>query len=153
MRREDARALTFALVGAHDDIASAALSYAPAWEGVAIILWNDKLGNRAYELDSLKREGHRRALATEFVCHLACMAYEEGAAGATARLTPSGLDWRTRAAIDANNAPTYTELRGFLIGELDADPRLAARVAMQRVARDEKFRHRIAEHYRNTGWL
>lgn len=133
-------------------------------ESVALVLYNDTKndyiveGIRMMELRGLADEGRRRARATEHMCHVACMAYEEGARHALEPIFANLFDRFALgyyAALD-RHAPSYTALRNFLIGELDAHVLIACRVAFARTVTTV----RIQRHYRDRfdtgaerGWL
>jgi hypothetical protein len=121
-----------------------------------LVLHNDPAGNRSFHLQLLRDEGHRRARATESACHLAAMAFEEGARLAAEKLLRPALGWHgTSRAVDRLE-PTYTEIRNFLVGELDAHYLIACRVAADRVARFNKYRYTDDERYvagGERGWL
>lgn len=120
---------------------------------VALTLYNDPEGDRAFMLHLDKQEAARRAAATSFVCHAVAMGLEEGADMVATRMLEPILGW---AGIGSERLrlfePSYTFIRNFLIGELDADPILAATVAMDRIRmRNRTFRHRDCGGER--GWL
>jgi hypothetical protein len=95
--------------------------------------------NSAFNLQWDRREAERRAFATERVCNLVAMGLIEGAD----RTMRTILDpWAGYEAIrDARRRlfPGYVFLRDFLVGELDADPIIAARVAARHTAQHNRL--------------
>lgn len=120
---------------------------------VALVLHNDRNGDRAFMLQLLKDEGQRRADATEQVCHLAAMAFEEGARIAVEKLLQPSIGWYLAQRAASRLEPTYTQLRNFLIGELDAHEIIACRVAADRTARNNKYRPADERTGGERGWL
>lgn len=103
-----------------------------------------------------KEEAARRAFATEAVCHIAAMAAEEAAEHATRRLLAPVFHHRDRREFYVAAFPGYCWIRGFLIGELDADPIVAARVAHARVRahnRHMRLFRDVEDCGGETGWL
>jgi hypothetical protein len=109
----------------------------------AIVLYNDPRGDRAFGLRLDAEEARRRAAMTLSLCHAVAMAYEEGARLTAERVLQPFLGYGIALSEACDRArPTYTQLRNLLVGEYDADPIVAARVAMQRIARANSWRTR-----------
>jgi hypothetical protein len=137
--------------------------YRASFFGVAIVLYNDVRteylpgGNRAAVLRGLANEGRRRAWASEQVCHVACMAYEEGARVALRRMLEPTLGFYGSDRAADRIAPSYTQLRNFLIGELDVHEIIACRVAMRRTVNTVQLRANLYDRDKfrtgERGWL
>jgi hypothetical protein len=127
----------------------------------ALMLTEDSAWN--VRLDREERE--RRAFATERVCNLVAMGLVEGAEFMAEQILGPTLDYDAMMAARARLFPGYVFIRNFLVGELDADPVIAARVAAQhtaahnrRVGRSTDFRfpHSSTKDFnvgREVGWL
>lgn len=113
-----------------------------------------------YRLDSQRRENDRRDFATLEVCLVVLMGYIEGR-DLYARRFATALGSRFAAMeLAYDSVPSYTEMRNFLEGELDARPVIAAAAAFrQRSFHNKLEAHHRAEHYGgrdrvpDTGWL
>ena len=112
--------------------------------------------DRRFHLRLDKEEAARRHRATEFFCDVVAMALEEGASGAAGKLFAPVFGWRATREMHVAAFPGYCRIRDFLIGELDADPIIACRVAHARV----RLHNRHMRLYRDredcgaeTGWL
>lgn len=87
-----------------------------------------------YKVDGQRKENDRRDVATLDVCARVLMGYVEGRYN-YARKVAKGFDLNddtlslVETLIADGSAPSYTEMRGFLIGELDAHPVIAATAA------------------------
>jgi hypothetical protein len=111
---------------------------------------------RQWSLRLDKQEAERRAFASEAVCHVAAMAAEEAAEQVTRRLLAPVFPRRDLRELHVAAFPGYCWIRGFLIGELDADPLVAARVAHARTCAHNRhlrlFRD-VEDCGGETGWL
>jgi hypothetical protein len=88
-------------------------------------------------------------MATEAVLHLVVQAYVNGAYKAALRLAESVFGERYWTSVERmidDHEPTYTEIRDYLVGELEIDYVLACRVAFARFAE-------IAWYRKERGWL
>lgn len=120
----------------------------------AIVLTEQSANNLRWD----RHERERRQFATERVCDLVAMGLVESSHYTVRRMTAPALghDVARQAAIAA--FPGYVFLRDFLIGELDADPVVAARVAAKHTASHNRFRRYITDldafaASREVGWL
>lgn len=112
----------------------------------AVVLYNDERsewapgGHRAWRLRSEVGDAWWRAQLSPAICARIALAFEEGARLIAERALVSLVtDYMARQrAVDAIR-PSYTDIRGFLIGELEADPIVACRVAMERTAAANRF--------------
>lgn len=89
--------------------------------------------DRRWHLRLDKEEAARRFRATPFFCDVAAMALEEGADMAALKLLAPVFGHRMTREMHVAAFPGYCRIRDFLIGELDADPLVACRVAHARV--------------------
>lgn len=92
-------------------------------------------------LDRLEAEA--RARATALVCDVLAMGLVEGAEYMARRILMPAIGYEGVRRARSKLFPGYVFLRDTLIGELDADPVLAARIAAKHTA----------THNRLVGWL
>ena len=120
---------------------------------LAIILHDDPDGRRAHELQYEKYWQPLRPSTRS--CSHACQAYEEGARNAWRRLLGPSIGWYEASNAADRNAPTYTELRNFLVGELEADYRVACVVAFAHVTRNNRLYayKKLLTDIGERGWL
>lgn len=107
-----------------------------------------------------RRENDRRDFATVEVCLVVLMGYIEGRDQYARRLGEALGSHISARELSTDSVPSYTHMRNFLIGELDAHPVTAAIAAFrQRVFHNKLAAHDRAEHYGGRdkvpdyGWL
>lgn len=87
-----------------------------------------------------RHENERRDFASLAVCHVALMAYEESRHIYARRLARGvGASHLAESLIADESQPSYTELRNFLVGELDARYVTACQAAFARVAMNNRL--------------
>jgi hypothetical protein len=106
-----------------------------------------------------RQERERRAFASERVCDLVAMALVEGAEYTTRRMLEPVIGYDATVHARSRAFPGYTFIRNFLVGELDADPVIAARAAAKQVQLHNRLQGYLSEARislpvgRESGWL
>lgn len=113
-----------------------------------------------WRVQSQRQENERRDRATLEVCLLVLMGYIEGRDDYARRLGERMGGHFAGHELAYGSVPTYTQMRNFLIGELDARPVVAATAAFRQRAFHNKLEaHHRAEYYGgrekvpDMGWL
>lgn len=109
-------------------------------------------------LDGCRRENARRDRATLEVCSLVIMGFIEGRDMYARKLANAIGSHASAHMLAYDSVPSYTEMRNFLIGELDAHPVIAAAVAFRNVEFHNKLARRdranfYGEPAPESGWL
>lgn len=111
-----------------------------------------------FRLDTQIAENGRRDRATPEVCGLVLMAYIEGRDLYARKLGKAMGSDMAATELARSSLPSYTEMRNFLIGELDACPITAAAAAFrQREFHNKLNRRELAAYFGDPppelGWL